>query len=68
VSVRYGKSLELEIVNDGARVPVRRSQGGHGLIGMRERIHLYGGWLEAGPRAEGGFVVRASIPLNGTAR
>jgi signal transduction histidine kinase len=35
---------------------------------MRERIQLYGGRLEAGPRAEGGFVVRAWIPLNGTAR
>jgi len=68
VSVRYGKSLELEVVNDGAPVPVRRSQGGHGLIGMRERIQLYGGRLEAGPRAEGGFVVRAWIPLNRTAR
>jgi signal transduction histidine kinase len=68
VSVRYGKSLELEIVNDGAPLPVRRGRGGHGLIGMRERIQLYGGRLDAGPRAQGGFVVRAWIPLNGTAR
>lgn len=35
---------------------------GHGLLGMRERVKLYNGHLEAGPRDRGGFVVRASIP------
>jgi signal transduction histidine kinase len=68
VSLRYGNSLELEIANDGTPLPLRRGQGGHGLIGMRERIQLYGGRLEAGPRPEGGFVVRAWLPLHGTAR
>jgi signal transduction histidine kinase len=36
---------------------------GHGLIGMRERVALYGGTLIAGPSAAGGFHVRANIPL-----
>jgi signal transduction histidine kinase len=36
---------------------------GHGLVGMRERVSLYGGHLQTGPRREGGFLVRARIPL-----
>jgi signal transduction histidine kinase len=68
VCLRYGSSLELEIVNDGAPMALRKGLGGHGLIGMRERIQLYGGRLEAGPRPEGGFAVRAWLPLNGAAK
>jgi signal transduction histidine kinase len=37
--------------------------GGHGLVGMRERVTLYGGTLEAGPCVDGGFSVRASLPI-----
>jgi signal transduction histidine kinase len=67
VAVRYGgRELEVEIADDGAggRAPNGLpSGGGHGLVGMRERIALYGGELHAGHRPEGGFVVRASLPL-----
>jgi signal transduction histidine kinase len=69
VAVRYGdERLELEISDDGAPAPGSSSAptpgGGQGLVGMRERVALYGGALEADRRPEGGFVVRASLPLS----
>ncbi|MFF6772367.1 sensor histidine kinase [Streptomyces sp. NPDC012637] len=45
---------------DPANVPTR---SGHGLIGMRERARLYGGTVDAGPRAEGGFRVCLTLPV-----
>jgi signal transduction histidine kinase len=64
VSVRYGAdSLELEIVDDGAGAAAARADGGgHGLVGMRERVALYGGRFEAGRRSTGGFTVRVLLP------
>ena len=63
VHVRYGRdSLELEIVDDGAGAQAPVASGGHGLIGMRERVALYGGRLDAGRRATGGFAVRVLLP------
>lgn len=39
-------------------------RSGHGLIGMRERARLYGGTVDAGPQAEGGFRVRLTLPVS----
>jgi signal transduction histidine kinase len=64
VHVHYGAdALELEIVDDGKEGPSRVSSGGHGLVGMRERVALYGGRLDAGRRQSGGFAVRVVLPI-----
>ena len=69
VHVRFGqRSVELVISDNGAGSPATRPApggGGRGLVGMRERVGLFGGELSASPRPEGGFVVRAVLPLTG---
>jgi signal transduction histidine kinase len=58
--------LLITVTDDGR--PAMEAGGGRGLIGLRERIGLYGGELDAGPRPGGGWRVRARIPLEGSAR
>jgi signal transduction histidine kinase len=55
--------LEVSIDNDGASVAANGS--GHGLIGMNERVSLYGGTLITAPRGGGGYHVAAKLPLEG---
>jgi signal transduction histidine kinase len=60
---RTPAELQIEVVDDGnARSPVSPDGGGYGLVGMRERVALYGGTLEAGPRRKRGFAVVARLP------
>ena len=68
VVVRYLRhELQLEVIDDG-RGAAQNGDGGHGLIGMRERVDLYGGRLQTGPQRGGGYAVRASLPLEADAR
>ncbi len=67
VRTTYEESaLAIEVLDDGRGVtPAAASAGGgRGLLGMRERVATFRGELEAGPRAEGGFGVRARLPLS----
>jgi signal transduction histidine kinase len=57
-------ALALEIDDDGG-VASRADGKGHGLVGMRERAALYGGTFSAGPLSQGGYRVRARLPLGG---
>ena len=63
------ESLSVEVVDEGSGAPdgggsaPQPDSGGHGLVGMRERVALYGGVLEAAPSPGGGFRVAARLPF-----
>jgi signal transduction histidine kinase len=64
VTVRYRPDkLELEIADDG-RGPATTNGHGHGLVGIRERVNIYGGEMSAGAAPAGGFVLSARLPVD----
>jgi signal transduction histidine kinase len=64
VVIRYeAHALELDVVDDGRGRAMSLNGSGHGLIGMRERVALYGGTLKTGTRDSGGYAVRARLPF-----
>ncbi len=66
VTVRYAPAgVEILVEDDGAGPSAILGLPGHGLIGMRERVAVYGGTLETGARPGGGFRLRALLPLDG---
>jgi signal transduction histidine kinase len=72
VRLCYGAdTLELVISDDGRGADCEEAErtgaAGHGLVGMRERVSLFGGDLQVGNRPGGGFTVRATLPLEATA-
>ena len=65
VRLRFApREIEIEVVDDGRGLPAPSGPGaGLGLVGMRERVSLYGGRLETGPAEAGGYRVHAVLPL-----
>jgi signal transduction histidine kinase len=65
VTVRYGSNeLQIEIRDDGRGAATTNGLG-HGLIGIRERVKIYGGEMTAGTAAEGGYILNTRLPLAG---
>ncbi|MEU3182899.1 sensor histidine kinase [Streptomyces sp. NPDC006923] len=61
--VRVGPTAEITVLDNGAGTGEPADGGGHGLLGMRERVTALGGTLTAGPRYGGGFRVQAILPI-----
>jgi signal transduction histidine kinase len=65
VRLEFGtQALHVEVVDNGRGPQLGASGVGHGLLGMRERVMLYGGTLRIGPRPGGGYRVSARIPVD----
>ena len=67
VVIRYREDeLEIEVRDDGRAGAAGDGQG-HGLVGVRERVKIYGGDMSASPAVGGGFTLRTRLPLTGYA-
>jgi signal transduction histidine kinase len=68
VTVRYSSgAVDIEVRDDGRGITAAANGGpaeGHGLLGMRERVAVFGGRLHAGPRPGGGYQIRAHLPFD----
>jgi signal transduction histidine kinase len=68
VSVRYSPDeVIVQVTDDGRGVPPGGGSAGHGIVGMRERVEMYGGEFRAAPLPRGGFEVTARFPLTSQA-
>ena len=66
VEVRYAQDeVRVVVRDDGVGAPSTADGHGHGLVGVAERVKLYGGEMTAGRAADGGFELRARLPVNG---
>jgi signal transduction histidine kinase len=64
VQLAWETDALIAIVSDDGRGAAAADDGkGQGLLGMRERAAMFGGTLTAGPKAGGGYVVRARLPM-----
>ena len=64
-----GSEVAIEVRNGpAAAAAFTVAPGGHGLVGLRERVSLFGGALDAGPTPDGGFVLAATLPVEEPAR
>lgn len=59
----HATALEIEVADDGVGPTASQSRGGHGLLGIRERVALYGGALVTGRSELGGFLLVARLPV-----
>jgi signal transduction histidine kinase len=64
VTLRFCEDeVAIIVTDDGMAIPKEGDGQGHGLIGMRERVELFGGTVSTGPKPGGGYRVRVTLPV-----